>query len=900
MGGQLCTLGDILVGRWRFERLGPWRVCALASVALGLNAAAPAVGQGEPAARLAGKTQWAGTVAAARRVDNLLVNPDVTARRAGVPTCYSEASLTGATVRFSEPPRGSGGAIVLRLGSSRQQRMVTQSPACAPRVAVGHSYSASLSYSGTGAALSLEVLEHVHGAWRVSHVAEHLKARRVFTTASVLVGPIQAGVNRLAFGVLLRGRGAIRTTGYSLSDVSAHPLAPVTTSQPATGGDATTPAPTTTSPTKPATVIPSEGLPAPTEKPSEGLPPPIEKLPSQCEELAREELPLELSLPEGPSTEPLSVTGRWTVREGVDHARTVHAVLLQNGKLLLMAGSGNSRMEFDAGCFRSYVYNPVANTWREIPTPTDLFCAGHVQLANGNVLILGGTKAYPAPPKPGEYPSTVYEGENASWIFNIQTETYEKVPYDKLAPHQPKEPGPLLNGAWYPSATELGDGNAISFGGLNEQGNGATATNYYIAPYNPGDAAGDPSGQWVGFGSNELQQTYDWFWGLYPSMILTADGRLFYDGSHVFGNGLQGDNPTPAPDASALYDFYCTPGKSQKEEEHEQNDTNPEAAVVGPRVAGGPASEDETHPRVENTPGLEDPNQRDQSASLLLPPAQSQKVMVLGGGNTYETGAFATASTDEIDLLEPDPQWKKGPELPQGRLDDGELEPTGAGKMYVSAVALPNGTVLETGGSLLPRTKDVHEASVFDPASNEFTPVASDPVGRDYHSEALLLPNGDVMALGSNPVNVGTGTEGFQTAISIYEPPYMFQGERPVLESVDGQVNRLQDNVNYTAQWAYGSEHTLAYTSKSSEIASAVLIRPAAVTHSSDPNQREVALPIEGLSGPRGAGRSLEVGLTANPNLAPPGYYMVFLVNAAGVPSEAQWVHVGPQGAPTP
>jgi Domain of unknown function (DUF1929) len=885
-------LGNILIGRWRFERLGPWRVCALASVVLGLNAAMPAAGQSEPAARLAGKIQRAAAVATARRADNLLANPDVTARRAGVPTCYSEASLTSANVRFYQPPRGSGGAIALQLGSPRQQRMVTQSPACAPRVAVGHSYSASLSYRGTGAALSLEVLAHVRGAWRVSHVAEHLKARKAFTTVSVLIGPVQGGVDRLAFGVLLRGRGVVRTTGYSLIDVSAHPQAPATSSQASTGSVATTPAPTATPPpttTPTAPVVPSEGLPAP-----------IEKLPSQCEELAREEPSLELSLPEGTSTEPLSVTGRWTVREGVDHARTIHAVLLQNGKLLLMAGSGNSRMEFDAGCFRSYVYNPVANTWKEIPTPTDLFCAGHVQLANGNVLILGGTKGYPEPPKLGEFPSTIFKGENASWVFNIKTEAYEKVPYDELEPHQPKEPGPLLNGTWYPSATELGNGNVISFGGLNEEGVGATSTNYYIAPYNTGDAAGDQPGQWVGFGSNELQQTYDWFWGLYPSMILTADGRLFYDGSHVFGNGLQSISPTPAPDASALYDFYCTPGKSQKEEEAEQNNTDPEATVVGPKVAGGPESEDETHPRVENTPGLEDPNQRDQSASLLLPPAQSQKVMILGGGNTYETSVFATNSTDEIDLLEPNPQWKKGPELPRGRLDDGELEPKGAGKMYASAVALPDGTVLETGGSLLPRTKDVHEASIFDPTSNEFSPVASDPVGRDYHSEALLLPNGDVLALGSNPVNVETGTEGFQTAISIYEPPYLFRGERPVLESIDGQVNRLQDNVNDTAQWEYGSEHTIAYTSKSSEITSAVLMRPAAVTHSSDPNQREVALPIKELSGPRGEGRSLEVGLTANPNLAPPGYYMVFLVNSAGVPSEAQWVHVGPQGAPTP
>jgi Galactose oxidase-like, Early set domain len=880
---------------------------------LALNAVVPAVSLSRPAAGHAGsRIQWTAAAAAvARRADNLIANPDL-ARRAGAPTCYAEAALAGAAVRFSAPPRGSGGAIALHAGSPLRPVMVTQSPACAPRVAVGHSYLASLRYASTSGAVSLEVLTHFKGAWRVSSAPKRLRSSRALTGASTLIGPIPAGVDRLAFGVLLEGRGTIRATAFALVDVSAHTPAPEPTAQPPAGGIL-------------SGSVPVAGLPAPAgngeptgtgsqgqqppetskeeppkEEPPKEPPPKKEPPPSQCEQLAREELPLELSLPEGPSAEPLSVTGRWTVREGVAHARTVHAVLLQNGKLLLMAGSGNSRMEFDAGCFRSYVYNPVAGTWKEIQTPTDLFCAGHVQLANGNVLIVGGTRAYPEPPQPGEYPSTIYKGENASWIFNIKTEAYEKVPYDELAPHQPQEPGPLLNGAWYPSATELGNGNVISFGGLNEQGNGATATNYYIAPYNQGDAAGDRSGQWVGFGSDELQQTYDWFWGLYPSMILTADGRLFYDGSHVFGNGLQADSPTPAPDASALYDFYCTLGKSQKEEAKEQNETNPAAQVEGPAVAGGPASEYATHPRVQNTPGLEDPNQRDQSASLLLPPAQSQKVMILGGGNTYETGTDAIASTDEIDLLELDPQWKQGPELPRGRLDDGEPEPAGAGKMYVSAVALPDGTVLETGGALLPRTKDVHEASIFNPVSNEFAPVASDPVGRDYHSEALLLPNGDVMALGSNPVNVGTGTEGFQTAISIFEPPYMFKGERPVLESVDDQVNRLQDNVNQTAQWEYGSEHTLAYTSKSAEVTSAVLVRPAAVTHSSDPNQREVALPIKGVAGPSGERKALEVGLTSNPNLAPPGYYMVFLVNSGGVPSEAQWVHVGPQGDPNP
>ena len=364
-------------------------------------------------------------------------------------------------------------------------------------------------------------------------------------------------------------------------------------------------------------------------------------------------------------------------------------------------------------------------------------------------------------------------------------------------------------------------------------------------------------------------------------MILTADGRLFYDGSHVFGDGLEGT--AQAPSGSSIYDFWCTPGKSRTEEEAETGSTNPNAIVKGPNGE---------YRRVTDTPGLTHPDQRDQSASLLLPPAQAQKVMIMGGGNTYEPNTPATSSTQEINLSEASPKWQAGPDLPSGEAESG-MESMGQGKMYVSAVALPDGTVLETGGSLYPRTDNVHEASIFNPTTNSFTPVAADPVGRNYHSEALLLPDGRVLTLGSNPANPITGEESFETRLSIYEPPYLFDGPRPVLTAIDGQANHLEGSFNHTAQWEYGTEHTLSYTS-AEPIASAVLIRPAAVTHSSDPNQREVALPITQNAGDG----TLKVGLTSNPNLAPPGYYMVFLVNSKGVPAVAQWVHVGPQGAP--
>ena len=71
------------------------------------------------------------------------------------------------------------------------------------------------------------------------------------------------------------------------------------------------------------------------------------------------------------------------------------------------------------------------------------------------------------------------------------------------------------------------------------------------------------------------------------------------------------------------------------------------------------------------------------------------------------------------------------------------------------------------------------------------------------------------------------------------------------------------------------------------EVVSAELIRPSAVTHSSDPNQRYVALPMTV------SGNNIGLNVTNNPNIAPPGWYMLFVTNANGVPSVAKWVHLG-------
>jgi hypothetical protein len=484
--------------------------------------------------------------------------------------------------------------------------------------------------------------------------------------------------------------------------------------------------------------------------------------------------------------------GSWQVLPFNSPVRAIHAVLLNNGDVLMIAGSGNDPNAFAAGTFESAVYNPTTGSFTVIPTPSDMFCAGHVQLPNGEVLIIGGNKAYP-----DSAGTHGYEGLNTSYLFNPATMSYVQV-------------NNLNDGHWYPSATELGNGDVLSFGGLRPDSTGSVTSEYFSYA------------QMKWLPTNQVHQTWS-FWGLYPGMILMQNGDLFYTGAHVFGNNI-------TPDAS-IYNYA----------------TGTISAVSG----------------------LQNPNMTDQAMSVLLPPAQNQEVLTAGGGNIDTTNP-AVRTTDLINLSAATPTYTPGPLLPTGTLTGGVAEPSTEGKMYDSLVDMPNGKVLETGGGLIDREEPVYEASIYDPIANTFSQVASDPVPRTYHSSAFLLPDGRVMAVGNNP-----GDGSFDMRVSVYTPPYLYNGARPQVTSVAG------------TQWGYGSTQRITVDSVNGAVTSAELIRPAAVTHSSDPNQRFVDLPITVNSD-----GSLGLNVTNNDNIAPPGWYMLFVQNAAGVPSIAQWVHL--------
>ena len=163
----------------------------------------------------------------------------------------------------------------------------------------------------------------------------------------------------------------------------------------------------------------------------------------------------------------------------------------------------------------------------------------------------------------------------------------------------------------------------------------------------------------------------------------------------------------------------------------------------------------------------------------------------------------------------------------------------------------------------------MHAAEAFDPADGQWTTWASMAQPRIYHSTAILLPDGRVLVAGGENKHIGGGERNYE----IFSPPYLFQGSRPQITTAPTAVG-------------YGTDFVV-FTPDAASVAQAVLIRPASVTHNFDQNQRYVPLSFIETAG------SLELSAPADGNVAPPGYYMLFLVDGAGVPSAASFVRLG-------
>lgn len=223
-----------------------------------------------------------------------------------------------------------------------------------------------------------------------------------------------------------------------------------------------------------------------------------------------------------------------------------------------------------------------------------------------------------------------------------------------------------------------------------------------------------------------------------------------------------------------------------------------------------------------------------------------------GGGSGT---SVATAFT--LDMSAPSPSWKPTSSMAYPR-------------SFVNLTNLPDGTVLATGGGLDGSGQNNANAVLpterWDPKTGTWTTLASMSTWRLYHSGAVLLPDGRVFVSGSGG---DTGVSD-QKSYQIYSPPYLFQGARPTITSVPSTVQ-------------YGAQ-VFVQTPDGATIALVSLLRTGSVTHSFDQNARALSLSFSAAAG------GLNITMPPDGNTAPPGYYMLFLVNGSGVPSVASFV----------
>ncbi|WP_171166225.1 kelch motif-containing protein [Streptomyces sp. I05A-00742] len=592
--------------------------------------------------------------------------------------------------------------------------------------------------------------------------------------------------------------------------------------------------------------------------------------------------------------------GHWDVVDVPDEYRinTIHAALLHTGKVLLVAGSGNNAANFAAKTFRTVLWDPEKNTFKDVPTPKDLFCAGHTQLPDGKLLVAGGTQRYEKlegdvtragglmvvhnenPDKPMTFPAgTRFTGKQSGKTFESKdsvlvprakkeqgkdgkvkvTVSTARVYVEALRQGQEYETGltdnyrieglkgddsrnfygianklsfdkkdfqgikdafefdpvaeryitvdPMNEARWYPTLTTLQDGKVLSVSGLDEIGQVVPGKNEVYDP---------KTKKWT-----YLPQ--ERFFPTYPALFLTDKGKIFYTGSNAgYGPADKGRDP-------GVWDLG-------------NNSFIP-------------------------VPGISDPDVLETSMSVLLPPAQAQRYMVLGGGGVGEDKK-STAKTRIVDLHTERPRFRDGPDLY-------------AKARYPSSVILPDDTVLTTNGSGDYRGRgnsNILKAELYDPRANTSHRVADPLVGRNYHSGALLLPDGRVMTFGSDSLfrdkdNTQPGV--FQQQIDLYTPPYLFRkGSRPEIKDTDRRTVKLGEKTTYRITSAHG-------------VAKARLLRPGSFTHVTNIEQRSIALDLK----KEGADR-YTVTLPKDPSLVPPGWYMVMVLDERDTPSGAVWVKV--------
>jgi hypothetical protein len=261
------------------------------------------------------------------------------------------------------------------------------------------------------------------------------------------------------------------------------------------------------------------------------------------------------------------------------------------------------------------------------------------------------------------------------------------------------------------------------------------------------------------------------------------------------------------------------------------------------------------------TVGRRDGILRDYGSHAMFTPS---KILVAGGGRSVRSARV-------VDLKGAAPQVSA-------------TSPMAYGRRQFNLTVLADGSVLATGGNSsgapqVDMNAGVYPAELWSPMTGKWTTLASMAVTRQYHSTALLLPDGRVLSAGGGVCKPCDQVGYLAKNAEVFSPPYLFKKDgsgrlapRPTIRSAPKAAQ-------------YGS-HIEIDTPNAASIRKVALVRLGAVTHDVNMDQRYVPLSFTTSPG------LLTATIPANVNLAPPGPYMLFIIDSSGVPSFAKMVEV--------
>lgn len=486
----------------------------------------------------------------------------------------------------------------------------------------------------------------------------------------------------------------------------------------------------------------------------------------------------------------------------------VHVALLHTGKVLYVAGSGYDKNSSN-GPFKAGMWDPVSNNQTSYTIDEDLFCCGQAPLADGNILLVGGTLKYPSD---NDNPNQRWWGLDAAYEFDVQSESFVQRPS-------------MAHGRWYPTLVVLEDGKVQVVAGYDEFGYHNLLTEIY-----------DPESQtWSKSFDPNADRTY--CVGCDSNGCANVPGA----GAPCYGGPGSGVNP-----ALGLYPrMHLMP-----------------SGLVA--IVGQTGSRRVWNPETNRWHAAGTGTQRSYGTSVLLPlqntTGENGKILVCGGSPTTSIPAIATKTAEIIE--------------PSGfTLTSRSVQSMTYARRYCSPVILPTGQVIIFGGTKENNSAAlaVYNPEMFDPGTETWSVLPPHSFPRIYHSGALLLQDGRVWAMGASYSNVS-----FELQTEIFSPSYIFE-TRPAISGTP-------------TGGEYGGTISIQ-TPNAQDITSVSLVKVSTTTHHYNTDQRLIWLQIVNKTS-----NTVTVSAPINSRLAPPGYYLVHVLNSAGVPSAGAIVQITEPG----